>query len=310
MGCKAKPADSDAALLPKEVGARLRQLRREAGLTQADVALRMCRPGPGGKSYVCQIEQGYMPGLTFNAAMDFLKACGAKVSAVEDVFDACTKRPPVPEERTRKRVADAAVGLPLFKQARVVWYDLFHEPKTGKRETPEQQYDRRVREAKGQARAIRLERRLHRVFNDILNELHVGSRPYRRSRLGLADGPERSTRRNCPDGCGRYCSGIIGEHTGKRPPEGLTTVFGENKYGHPGGGPGACPQDCKREGGETHARRGPAGRYANQTPPEPPRCGDGLGQTCVFRFPRKLLFHCPANLRDVFPRPNAQPKPE
>jgi hypothetical protein len=116
-----------------------------------------------------------MPGLTLNAVMAFLKACGARVSAIEDIIDAYAKRPTIPEERTRKQVADAAVGLPLLKQARVVWYDLFHEPKTSKCETPEQRYDRRVREAKGQARAIRWERRLHRVFNDVLNELHVGA---------------------------------------------------------------------------------------------------------------------------------------
>ena len=134
----------------------------------------MCRPGPAGKSYVCQIERGYMPGLTFNAVMDFLRACGAKVSAIEDTFDAYTNRPPILEERTRRQVAEAAVGLPLLKQARVEWYDRFHKPKTGKRETLEQEHGRRVREARGQARAIRWERRLHRAFNDVLNELGLG----------------------------------------------------------------------------------------------------------------------------------------
>jgi transcriptional regulator with XRE-family HTH domain len=168
-------ADSDASLLPKEVGVRLRQLRLQAGLTQSDVALRMCRPGSSGKSYVCQIERGYMPGLTLNAVMDFLAACGAGLGAIADIIDAYTSRPPIPEERIRKQVAEAAVGLPLLKQARVEWYDRFHKPKTGKRETPEQQHDRRVREAKGQVRAIRWERRLHRVLNDVLNELHVGA---------------------------------------------------------------------------------------------------------------------------------------
>ena len=175
MGSGAKPADSDAALLPKEVGTRLRQLRLEAGLTQADVALRMCRSGSSGKSYVCQIERGYMPGLTFNAVMDFLRACGAELSAIEDIIDAYTNRPPILEERTRKQIAEAAVSLPLLKRARVEWYDIFHKPKTGKRETLEQEHGRRVREARGQVRAIRWERRLHRVLNDILNELHVGA---------------------------------------------------------------------------------------------------------------------------------------
>ena len=176
MGSKAKSADSDAALLPKEVGARLRQLRLEAGLTQSDVALRMCRPGPSGKSYVCQIERGYMPGLTLNAVMDFLGACGADATAITDIFDAYTKRPPIPEERTRKQVAEAAVGLLPQKRTRVEWYDRFHKPKAGKHETPEQEHDRRVREARGVARAIRWERRLHRVLNDVLNELHVAAK--------------------------------------------------------------------------------------------------------------------------------------
>ena len=37
MASKAKPGDSDASLLPKEVGARLRQLRLEASLPQSEV---------------------------------------------------------------------------------------------------------------------------------------------------------------------------------------------------------------------------------------------------------------------------------
>ena len=176
MGTGARATDSDAALLPKEVGARLRQLRRHAGLTQVDVALRMGRPGKSGKSYVCQIERGYMPGLTLNAVMDFLSACGADASAIKDIIDAYTSRPPIPEEKVRKQVAEAAAGLPLLKQARVEWYDRFQQPKAGKRETLEQWHDRRVREAKGVARAIRWERRLHRVLNDVLNELHVAAK--------------------------------------------------------------------------------------------------------------------------------------
>ena len=202
MGSRARPVDSDAALLPKELGARLKQLRLEARLTQADVALRMCRPGRAGKSYVCQIERGYMPGLTLNAVMDFLRACGAKVSAIEDIIDAYTSRPPIPEERVRKQVADAAVGLPLLKQSRVVWYDSFHKPKTGKRETPEQQYDRRVREARGEARAIRWERRLHRTWNDVVNELHMpGDAPlaiHLRAYVGKVFAALRRTRKSRP----------------------------------------------------------------------------------------------------------------
>jgi hypothetical protein len=117
-----------------------------------------------------------MTGLTFSAVMDFLAACGMEASAIKDIIDAYTKRPPIPEERMRRQVAEAAAGLPLLKRARVEWYDRFHKPKAGKRETPEQERDRRVREARGVARAIRWERRLHRVLNDVLNELHVAAK--------------------------------------------------------------------------------------------------------------------------------------
>jgi len=174
MGRLTKFAESEAARLPKEVGARLKQLRLKAGLTQTEVASRMCRPGASGKSYVCQIERGYMPELTFNTVMDFLRACETDASAIADIVNAYISRPPALEERTRKQVAEATVGLPLLKQARVIRFDRFYKPKTRRRETPEQEHDRRVRQARVQARAIAWEQRLHRVWNDVLNEEHIG----------------------------------------------------------------------------------------------------------------------------------------
>jgi hypothetical protein len=104
----------------------------------------------------------------------FLQACGAEPESIADIVAAYFALPLIPEERTRKQVADVAAGLPVHKRARVEYYDLFHKPKTGRRETLEQQYERRVREAGGQVRAIRWERRLHRVWNEVLNELRVG----------------------------------------------------------------------------------------------------------------------------------------
>jgi hypothetical protein len=56
MGAGAKPTDLEASLLPKEVGARLRQLRLQAGLNQTDVVLRMGRPGPCGESYGRELQ--------------------------------------------------------------------------------------------------------------------------------------------------------------------------------------------------------------------------------------------------------------
>jgi hypothetical protein len=80
-------------------------------------------------------------------------------------------------------VHDRGAGIEAETSARYVVVEgekfgsgKWHKPTAGKRETQEQQRDRRVWEARGQARAVRWERRLHRVLNDVLNELQVGAR--------------------------------------------------------------------------------------------------------------------------------------
>jgi transcriptional regulator with XRE-family HTH domain len=156
------------------LGLRLRELRERSGLTQTQVAEFLGKPGPGGKSWVCQLEKGSLREVSINNVVEFVRACRADIEEISDVVNGYVRRPPIAEERTRNQVAEAAADLPLFKRARVEWYDRFHNPMTGGRETPEQQRERRVREAKGQVRAIRWERRLHRVWNDVLNELGVG----------------------------------------------------------------------------------------------------------------------------------------
>lgn len=156
------------------LGLRLQELRKHAGLTQTQVAEFLGKPGPGGKSWVCQLERGNLREVSINNVVEFVRACGADVAEIADVVDGYVKRPTIAEERMRRQVADVAAGLPLSGRARVVYYDLSRSLKAGRRETLEQQSERRVREARGQARAIRWERRLHRVWNDVLNELRIG----------------------------------------------------------------------------------------------------------------------------------------
>jgi hypothetical protein len=60
-------------------------------------------------------------------------------------------------------MAEVAADLPLDGWARVEYCNLFHGPNRSRHGTREQQDERRVREASGQARAIRWERRLQRV---------------------------------------------------------------------------------------------------------------------------------------------------
>jgi hypothetical protein len=156
----------------------------QAGLTQVEVALRLGRAGPGGKSYVCRIERGGYPGLGLHVVAGYLRACGAGPDSIADIVAWYFGRPSAFEERTRKQVAEAAAGLPLLKRARVTYYDTFHRPTAGRHETPEQQRERRVREARGQARAINWERRLHRTWNEVLNELRIACKEPLAAHLG------------------------------------------------------------------------------------------------------------------------------
>ena len=50
------------------------------------------------------------------------------------------------------------------------------------------------------------------------------------------------------------------------------------------------------------ARRGPVGRCTNRTPSQPRQPDAYFGQICVFRFPWKVSFLRPRNLRRSFPR--------
>ena len=168
----------------RRLGSRLRELRIQAGLTQGEVALRLGSTGRGGKSYVCRIERGGFPGLGLHVVAGFLQACGAGPDSITGIVAWYFGRHSAFEERTRKQVAEAAAGLPLLKRARVTYYDIFHRPTAGRRETQEQQRERRVREARGQARAIRWERRLHRTWNDVLNELRIACKEPLAAHLG------------------------------------------------------------------------------------------------------------------------------
>src|SRR5512135_3510801 len=90
----------DSSLLPKEVGKRLRLVREQAGLSQEALAVLMGLDGPGGKSYVCWVERGYLKsGPGFVRMLDCLRACGCGIDAVLDILDRHTSRETVLEEQ-------------------------------------------------------------------------------------------------------------------------------------------------------------------------------------------------------------------
>ena len=79
------------------LGLRLRGLRKRAGLTQAQVARSLGKPGPGGKSWVCQLEKGSLHEVSINNVVEFVWACRADVGEILDVVNVYTRRRPLPK---------------------------------------------------------------------------------------------------------------------------------------------------------------------------------------------------------------------
>jgi transcriptional regulator with XRE-family HTH domain len=159
--------------LIRELGRRLAGIRREAGLTQAQLAARLRGPNRGWQQAVSRFEQGKAGQQSLSFILDYLRACDKNLGAVMDVLDKYTSLPPVLEQRAKQAVLDATAGLPPVQRDRAQNYDIGLRHKAGQRVRTEQDIERRVRQAVRRAKAEAWERRLHRVFNDVLNELRI-----------------------------------------------------------------------------------------------------------------------------------------
>jgi transcriptional regulator with XRE-family HTH domain len=167
----------DSSLLPKEVGRRLRLLREQAGLSQEALAVLMGLEGPGGKSYVCWVERGYLKtGPGFVRLLDYLRACGCGIEALLDVLDRHTLRETVLEERATSAVLKAIETLPPQAGCRAFYYHVGLKYKAGLRLGSSAAAQERVRRALARARAESWDERLKREFNNVLNELRIGWR--------------------------------------------------------------------------------------------------------------------------------------
>jgi len=162
--------------LNRVLGRRLAGIRREAGLTQAQLAARLPCTNRGWQQAVSRFEQGRAgrPSLLF--VLDYLRVCGGRIGAVMDALDGYTSLPPVLEQRAKQAVVDATAGLLPVQRNRAQNYDIGLRHKAGQRVRTEADIERRARQAVKRARADAWERRLHFVFNDVLGELHLSSK--------------------------------------------------------------------------------------------------------------------------------------
>jgi transcriptional regulator with XRE-family HTH domain len=164
---------SELAELCRVLGRRLAAIRREAGLTQAQLAARLPGTNRGWQQAVSRFEQGKAGRQSLFFVLDYLRVCGKGIGAVTDVLDAYTSLPPVLEQRAKQAVADATAGLLPVQRNRAQSYDIGLRHKAGQRVRTEADIERRARQAVKRAKAEAWERRLHFVFNDVLNELRV-----------------------------------------------------------------------------------------------------------------------------------------
>jgi transcriptional regulator with XRE-family HTH domain len=169
-------AQSEFDELYRVLGRRLAGIRREAGLTQAQLAARLRGTNRGWQQAVSRFEQGKAGQQSLFFILDYLRACSKGLGAVMDALDEYTSLPPVLEQRAKQAVLDATARLPPAQLDRAQNYDTGLRHKAGQRVRTEADIERRARQAVRRAKAESWERRLHFVFNDVLDELHLSSK--------------------------------------------------------------------------------------------------------------------------------------
>lgn len=155
----------------REMGARLRELRLRAGVTQQELAVLMGRQGKGCAYLVSRFESGHVPYPSFGFVADYLRACRASFTDIADLLEAYTSKPTVLEQRGYKRVASLARKLSRQVAKAVVKYD--HRI-TRSKAKPEPLRER-LAHARAYARGQVSQRRLNRLVEDELSSAGIGS---------------------------------------------------------------------------------------------------------------------------------------
>jgi transcriptional regulator with XRE-family HTH domain len=124
-----------------EMGARLRRIRSERGLTQDEVAARMGLNGRGRWSFVRRLEQGRIRNPYLSTVTLYLRACGAQFF---EFYDTLTRIEPVVVdtrrlERAPMRKEQKQMLLHRVKREVFNYQDETSYPKQGRPIRPEKQ---------------------------------------------------------------------------------------------------------------------------------------------------------------------------
>ena len=106
-----------------ELGARLRDLRLRAGLTQLELARAMGRAGKNAGNLVSRLERGDERYPSFGLVADFLRGCRARFRDLSDILDLYTDLPTTQQQVYSKALARVAASVPAKWQVQVTKYD-------------------------------------------------------------------------------------------------------------------------------------------------------------------------------------------
>jgi transcriptional regulator with XRE-family HTH domain len=168
---------SDTFVFARDFGARLRDIRLKAGLTQLELARAMGRAGKSAGNLVSRLERGDERYPSFGLVADFLRGCRAGFRDVLDVLDLYTDLPTTQQKVFSRALARVAESVPPKWQSQVEHYDRhFEHPKAAPKPGTEQPMpDRmaRLERARKLAAAARRRYLYGQFLKDAVNEVGI-----------------------------------------------------------------------------------------------------------------------------------------
>lgn len=111
---------ADTCVFGPELGARLRSLRKRAGLTQGQLMALAGRSGKGAAYLASRLEQGKVPYPSFGLIVDYLRGCRASFMELHDLLYPLTMRPLVMETRPAGQLRQTVASLGPEVRGRVL----------------------------------------------------------------------------------------------------------------------------------------------------------------------------------------------
>ena len=178
------PFSEDAdGLFWRQLGERLRGLRRRAGLSQSEVARLMGRRPGGVRARIARLEAGKNPNPKLRLLLDYLRSCRASASEIAGVLDAYTSRKPVIEEQAKQAVDKMAHNLPPKTAAEVSSYDAKTTVARRFEDKPVEEPKKRIERSQKFAAALLQRRKLEEVLYFTIKQLGEDGTGVRRKHL-------------------------------------------------------------------------------------------------------------------------------